>query len=176
MIHIKNKIVLHHTAIAHDGKPQFDRVLRSHNARWHDHGVAYHRLIEEDSTVKIGRGDWHVGYHAGVWEMNLTGIGISLAGDFTQHDPTRAQLQALTRTLLDVQIQWRIPMDRVFLHRELKATACPGQDLRQIIQDNGMYAEAVARKKDQLIHARKRASDKRKKEIDRVLLWLENNA
>jgi len=129
-------IVLHHSDIP-DQAPQFNRVNESHKRRgfpisslgWN---VGYHYFIGFDGFVKQARKEEEVGAHCNAKMMNYIGIGICLAGDFTQHDPNPTQIVALETLLMGIQNRWNMPDEAILLHRECKPTSCPGIDLRSL--------------------------------------------
>lgn len=176
LTHIKTKGVIHHSAIAHDGKEQFSRILGSHLRRWAENGIAYTWIIEEDGELKKGRGEWSIGYHAGVWVENLISIGVCLAGDFTKHDATIAQYKTLSKLIVDIMVRWRISIHNWDLHKDIKPTACPGIDHLHKIFANGFYADAVDARLDQMSHALITAKGTRKKELERAIQWLQQNS
>lgn len=127
---MKDTIVLHHTDNP-SAKPQAKGVIALHLQKFGQRG-AYHYLIEITGEVVQFHDEEFIGYHAGHWATNIRSVGICLAGDFTRHQPTDIQVLALTQLMSAVQNRWGIPDSRVKLHREIKATACPGTDLRQL--------------------------------------------
>jgi N-acetylmuramoyl-L-alanine amidase len=131
-------VVLHHSADP-SPKPQFDKIDMEHFARGFPKSslgfyVGYHYFVGVDGTVKQARQEWEVGAHCAAKMMNYLGIGICLAGDFTQQQPTERQLEALAGLVSDVQHRNGIPDEAVLLHKECKPTACPGTDLRALVR------------------------------------------
>ena len=137
----------HHTDIAHDGRAQFDRVNHYHKSQgfpisslgtW----CGYHLFIEEDGKLIQARSLDERGAHAvnsgsakdlsegGYNTINYRGIGICLAGNFSVHPPTLAQVVTLHDVVWDLTQKYG---SRFLLHREVKATSCPGTDLRALI-------------------------------------------
>jgi len=118
-------LVIHHSASIHEGTP--DDIALFHKARgWG--GVGYHFIITKDGKV------WYVGdigtARANVANMNEKVIGICLIGDFTEYLPSDEQIESthlLCKFLLE-QPQWPNikDWDDVVGHKELDATACPG--------------------------------------------------
>lgn len=134
----KTAIVLHHTDDPSD-EPQYEKVWAYHDSgaggKWpKGHGIQYPHFIGKDGTW-ISQDDDKTTWHAGNKEMNEQGIGVCLAGDFTQERPTPAQIDTLVRVVTDIQTRYGIPDSRIFLHREVrdKPTECPGVDLRALL-------------------------------------------
>lgn len=103
-------------------------------------GVGYHFIITDDGTV------WYVGdislSRANVADMNDFVIGICLVGQFTQYNPTDAQILSahdLCKYLLnDVPALTSLKgWESVVGHQELQATQCPGSSWK--VSDSSMY-------------------------------------
>lgn len=143
----RNWIIVHHTAsLATDGHEQFDAVRRYHiDKGWGD--IGYHWFIERDGTVKQGRDESEVGAHTKQWLMNYRSIGICLAGDFDQQDPTQAQLDALLALLTDVQLRNGIRDGRIRMHRNFAHyKSCPGDRFTQELLDRLIFPRRMKTK------------------------------
>lgn len=130
-------IVLHHTANPKQ-EPQFDSVNAYHKSRKFPKSslgfyVGYHYFIGFEGTIKVARAEWETGAHCDARLMNIRGIGIGLAGNFTKVAPNEAQIQALTILVKDIARRNDIPNERILNHRDCKATACPGMDLVKVV-------------------------------------------
>ena len=85
-------------------------------------GCGYHYFIRTNGMIERGRPENMLGAHA--IPANSNGIGICLAGDFTKHDPSEAQLTSLVWLIKDL---WkRYPGIKVVGHGDIDATQCPG--------------------------------------------------
>ncbi len=118
------KIVIHHSAVATwDNNEQFDAIKRYHvyTKWWGD--IGYHYFLEPDGVLKNGRDEKYRGAHVGRY-WNDRSLGICLAGNFNKQKPTRVQLLALKELLIDIKS--RYPKAEIVLHRDLKASECPG--------------------------------------------------
>lgn len=126
---MKTTIILHHSAISGDAR-QLDDINEYHKSKW-GRGIEYHRLIEKNGVVHKNHPDEFIGYHAGpVW--NPQSIGVCLAGNFSFEMPTQEQIASLTSLLMRLQAEHNIPDDMIFLHNEVRSTACPVTDLRAL--------------------------------------------
>lgn len=128
-------IVIHHTAVPATGNAA--TIDRAHKGRGFD-GLGYHFVIGNGS--KSGDGEIEVGFRwpiqregahckvpgAGNWWNEHT-IGIVLIGDFTHRPPSAAQQRSLVQLTGWLMREYNIPFERVYLHRELKGTECPGK-------------------------------------------------
>lgn len=123
-------IVIHHTAT---DSGSVERIHESHLKKgWL--GIGYHFLIGNGKGMSDGsieptfrwRQQLH-GAHAGKDEYNQKGIGICLVGNFEEKPPSTAQLTEVKRLVAVLRDEYSIPASRVIGHRDVKATACPGQ-------------------------------------------------
>lgn len=125
---VTNKIVIHHTGNSVDDDLSAEQIHASHKAQgWV--GIGYHFVIRKDGTVELGRPDWAVGAHAE--GFNYCSIGIHACGNFNLAEPTEAQLNALPMLIADIcEAYGLIASDSIVMgHRDLMATACPGDNL-----------------------------------------------
>jgi hypothetical protein len=118
-------LVIHHSVTIHEATA--DDIALLHKARgWG--GIGYHFVITKDGKV------WYVGdvstARANVANMNEKVIGICMVGDFTKHLPSDQQIESahlLCKFFIE-QAAWPNVKcwDDVVGHKELDATACPG--------------------------------------------------
>lgn len=104
----------------HTGAPPEDRG-------WAD--IAYHYVVDRAGRVWQARPLVYQGAH--VRHHNAHNLGIVLLGNFDLQDPSAAQLCALREFVLFVKKLYRIPLHRIYTHRELadNHTDCPGTSL-----------------------------------------------
>jgi LysM repeat protein len=127
-------IVVHHSGIDRGNATSYDRFHREN--RRMVNGLAYHFVIGNgidsgDGEIEIGN-RWReqlLGGHVRNHQVNLTGIGICLVGNFEQRRPTHHQLaaaQELIDYLLTPAVAGRC---RFTVHREVDRnhTVCPGR-------------------------------------------------
>ena len=123
-------IVIHHTA---SESGSVETIHAAHLKKgWL--GIGYHFLIgngtgmgdgEIESTFRW-RQQMH-GAHAGAEEYNQHGIGICVVGNFENHRPSTAQLEAVKRLVGVLKSEYHIPRNKVVRHGAVKPTACPGK-------------------------------------------------
>jgi len=128
-------IILHHSATVTGSADTFDTA---HRARGMVNGLAYHFVIcngsdgQEDGAVQTG--DRWVrqipGGHCRQPEINESGIGICLVGDFTRDRPSPKQMDALVALVRRLQEQFHIAEDSVLGHGEIigEYSECPGKE------------------------------------------------
>ncbi|MEO1996166.1 MAG: peptidoglycan recognition family protein [Planctomycetaceae bacterium] len=129
-------LVLHHTASAGGN---VDSIHEAHVQRkdkqgrpWK--GIGYHFVIGNGDGMADGaieptfrwREQMH-GAHAGVPDYNNSGIGIVLVGNFETQKPTAAQVASVQRLVRALALEYGISAENIIGHRDVKATACPGQ-------------------------------------------------
>ncbi len=137
---------VHHTAGTNSySESQSAAIVRSTQSYhmksrdWCD--IGYNFLVDKYGNVFEGRYggvDEPVrGAHAGNWEVNESTVGISMMGEYSNSEPTRATKVAVADTLA-----WRfwlagvpaygtyrvggLTLNRVAGHRDVTGTACPG--------------------------------------------------
>ncbi len=102
---------------------------------WGD--IGYHFLIDPDGRIWTGRPLAWQGAHAGDAARNRGNIGICLLGNFVRgregQDPPPRQLHALRGLLVQLSTDHRIRPSQIHTHRELRATACPGDRLQSVV-------------------------------------------
>lgn len=126
-------IVIHHTGNPADDDLSAEQIHASHLMQgWS--GIGYHYVIRKDGTVELGRPEWAVGAHAHGFNWNT--IGIHLCGNFEIATPTQAQIESLAYLVGYLCEQYDLVPDsrHVVGHRDLMATACPGQQLYSMLQ------------------------------------------
>jgi len=126
-------IVGHHSAVHRGNAQSYDNF---HRRRGMENGLAYHFVI--GNGVDSGDGEIEVGDrwvrqiqggHVRNHQVNLSGIGICLVGNFEETRPTRAQLQAFTELVHWLRYDLLGGVPRFTVHREVDRnhTVCPGR-------------------------------------------------
>lgn len=119
------RIVIHHSASGRDTTTVAD-ITRWHIEKKYD-GIGYHRVIEGDGEVKMGRADERIGAHA--YGANTGSLGICLTGNFDTEKPSPAQVEALVQVLAALCKRHGLPASAIVGHRDTIATSCPGENL-----------------------------------------------
>lgn len=125
-------IVIHHTGNPYDDDLSAEEIHESHQALgWS--GIGYHYVIRKNGTIERGRPEWAVGAHA--QGHNWNSIGIHLCGNFEYAEPTHAQIEQLSYLVGYLCDEYDLVCDanHVKGHRDLMATACPGENLYNIL-------------------------------------------
>ena len=125
-------IVLHHTGNPTDDDISAEEINTSHQAQgWTC--IGYHYVVRKDGTVEAGRPHWTVGAHA--YGDNSHTIGIHVCGNFEEAEPTSEQIESLAMLLANLCTDYGLTIDRDHIvgHRELMATACPGEYLYEML-------------------------------------------
>ena len=94
----------------------------------------YHYVVRKDGSIERGRPHWTIGAHA--CGENSHTIGIHVCGNFEVGQPTDKQIEALSMLLGTICYEYQLPIDgdHVVGHRDLMATACPVENLYNILQ------------------------------------------
>ena len=88
--------------------------------------IAYHFLVYKDGNYRRCLEDNEIGWHCGSWPVNCRSIAVSFVGDYSNQDPTEAQL----RTAADIirPYDQKVGGNLLILgHSEIVATVCPGK-------------------------------------------------
>jgi hypothetical protein len=128
------RITVHHDGMnAFNSTNQGDAAARLENIRRGHRGrnfgdIGYHYLIDPAGRVWEGRSLAWQGAH--VAKTNQGNLGICVMGNFEQQTPTSQSLAALDQFVIAQMRRFRVPASRVYTHRELKPTLCPGRSLQ----------------------------------------------
>lgn len=133
------RITVHHDAISplpsgrySDSVRRLTIIRRGHlNNRWAD--IGYHYAIDPAGRTWQARPLTFQGAH--VKDHNPGNIGIVLFGNYENSWPTAKALNTLNTLIAHEMRRFSVPLGRVYTHRELRSTACPGRHLQsQMIQ------------------------------------------
>ncbi len=136
------RITLHHDALVSTGLTTQAAVmaqLEKHRAnhvrnQWAD--IGYHYIIDPAGRIWEGRPAYLTGAH--VKDQNENNLGVMCLGNFEVQSPTSAQLNSLDQFVGQLARVHRVPIGRVYTHKELGQTLCPGKNLqRYIAQSRG---------------------------------------
>jgi LysM repeat protein len=126
------RITVHHTG-EHpglEGVPEIEVLRRVEHYHQVERGwcaIGYHYIVGKSGRVYEGRPVRYQGAHvSGANEHNL---GISVVGDFMAKLPNPTQLAALDAFLTESRLRFRVGKSRVYGHRELGQSQCPGDAL-----------------------------------------------
>ena len=116
-------IVIHHTAST--AKETVEQIHNFHinNNGWA--GIGYHFYIRKDGRIYKGRDEKYAGAHCE--NYNSVSLGICLEGNFEIEKPTEKQIQSVTD--LVKYLRKKYGNFKLVGHKDLNATACPGQYL-----------------------------------------------
>ncbi|MBC7289541.1 MAG: N-acetylmuramoyl-L-alanine amidase [Armatimonadetes bacterium] len=140
-------IVIHHSATGPITDPAkvAEVIDKSHEERgWgvyfagRVYHIGYHFVVLPDGQIIEGRPTWMPGAHC---RGHNNTIGICLVGNFDCHGarPTYEQLRACAGLVKYLLRRHRLSEAKVYLHRELGQTACPGKyfpakEFRELIE------------------------------------------
>lgn len=132
-----NKITVHHDGMPpvsirsqQDVAQRLEQIRRAHLERSFG-DIGYHFIVDPSGRVWQGRQlNWQ-GAH--VANQNPGNLGIMCLGNFEHQSPTDAQLSALDRFLGAQASRYGVPANRIYTHRELAPTICPGRNLQRMM-------------------------------------------
>lgn len=135
-----NRITIHHSAIPSAGLTDRSAIVRQLQGIQREHmhrrgepfaDIGYHYIIDPTGQVWEGRSLSLQGAH--VAAQNEHNLGIMCMGNFDRQTPTQAQLSALQRFLASQMRRYSIGVNRVYTHRELGKSSCPGNNLQRFM-------------------------------------------
>lgn len=121
-------IVIYHTGNPTDDDLSAEAIHESHLAQdWA--GIGYHFVIRKDGAIEFGRPMDTIGAHA--YGFNSHSIGIHVCGNFEVAEPTPEQIESCAILVAWLSEEYGVKVNRsnVVGHRDLMATACPGESL-----------------------------------------------
>lgn len=146
-----SRITVHHSAMDSTSlRSQSDVVghlesIRATHVRngWAD--IGYHYVVDPDGRVWECRASWKQGAH--VKDQNEHNLGVMVLGNFEHQRPTAASLDSLERLIAMQMQKYRVPVSRVYTHREIGKSACPGRNMQASMNSmrrGGMLASALS--------------------------------
>ncbi|KAL4232098.1 N-acetylmuramoyl-L-alanine amidase [Mactra antiquata] len=133
-----SRVFIHHTAMEQcfnqdDCSTEMRTIQDFHQITrgWDD--IGYNFLIGEDGRVYEGRGWDRIGAHTYGW--NDVAIAFSIMGDFSSKLPDAVALQAVQNMIsYGITLGKITPDYKLYGHRDVRATTCPGDTLYNHIQ------------------------------------------
>jgi len=126
-----NRVTLHHAGNtplflkAQDSViRELDGVLTAHRQRRYG-DIGYHFVVDYGGAVWEGRSLAYEGAH--VLSANEHNVGVMLLGNFEEQKPSVDQVTAATWLVSLLRGRFRIPAHRVYGHRDLGQSVCPGR-------------------------------------------------
>lgn len=117
-------IVIHHTASKTDLTVQeIHQMHLKQGENWK--GIGYHYYINKKGIIYRGRPEKYSGSHA--IDYNSISIGVCLSGNFEEEEPNINQITSLIELLHHLRAKYS--NTEIVGHRDLNATACPGNFL-----------------------------------------------
>ena len=128
-----NTIVIHHSAFSHTGPAEIQDL---HMDRRGFADIAYHFLIDSGGVIYEGREINIRGAH--VQGFNTGSVGIVLLGNFSDMEPTRTQVDSLTRLVDYLRYTYEIRYlagHKDYPDQSPDGTECPGDNLYPLLPD-----------------------------------------
>lgn len=128
----KDTEIVHHTITTAPGGDELAELRAIQKSHMDDRGfndIGYNILIGRQGDVYEGRGMTAVGAHAS--GFNTPSIGVACLGDYQTGQPTKETLAALDNLTAYLKGQ---TVTTVEGHRDVNATACPGDKLYSAFQ------------------------------------------
>jgi len=131
-------IIVHHLG-GTQSKPDFDssnltfnQVNIDHKQRWDfisslGFFCGYHYFINKKGIIIQARSENEEAAHCK--QMNISSIGIGIAGNFNVSFPTKEQEESLANLLKEIKNRWNISDNNIVPHRHFWNTDCYGLKL-----------------------------------------------
>lgn len=114
-----------------DAARRIEAIRHAHVAKgWAD--IGYHYAIDPAGRIWAARPEALQGAH--VKNHNPNNLGIVMLGNFEKQRPSRAATRALDAIVTTKMDEFRVPVNKVYTHREWAPTACPGRHLQSHMQ------------------------------------------
>ncbi len=94
--------------------------------------IGYHFIIDYSGRVWEGRSLAYEGAH--VSYANERNVGIVLLGNFEEQKPSKRQLESMNALCALLCRHYKVSPGRVYGHRDLGASACPGKHLYPYVE------------------------------------------
>ena len=126
------RITIHHTGEYKGMIGKSDRQIIQAIENYHRNGrkwsaIGYHYIVGRDGNIYEGRPSHIQGAH--VSGGNKNNLGISVVGEFEHKMPSAKQLATLKSFIEDMRSKYKVSRKRVYGHRDIKASICPGSQL-----------------------------------------------
>ncbi len=131
-------ITVHHDGMSPFTSTLFDDAARRIEAIRHAHvakgwaDIGYHYAIDPAGRIWAARPEALQGAH--VKNHNPNNLGVLMLGNFEKQRPTTAAKRTLDAFLTMKMDEFRVPVNKVYTHREWAPTACPGRHLQSHMQ------------------------------------------
>jgi hypothetical protein len=128
------RITVHHDAIPNTDVSTMDDAARRLNAIRKGHigegwvDIGYHYIIDPQGRLWEGRTTRLQGAH--VRNQNEHNLGVMVMGNFDLQRPTPQALGTLDLFVCEQMRRYGVPLSRVFTHREIGASQCPGRNMQ----------------------------------------------
>jgi hypothetical protein len=90
--------------------------------------IGYHFVVDRAGRIWEGRSTRFQGAH--VRKNNERNLGVMVLGNFDRQRPSSAQLDVVNKLIPHFSRLHGVPVHRIYTHRELVPTTCPGNALQ----------------------------------------------
>lgn len=138
-----DRLTIHHAGLRINRNEHVTLVQRDIEGIWAGHiargygDLAYHFVVDYAGRVWEGRPLSYEGAH--VSGENKANIGVMLLGNFEKQAPSPRQLSGCTTLVQGLRRQYGIKQHRVYGHRDIGASDCPGRYLYPHVQDRLLH-------------------------------------
>lgn len=91
----------------------------------------YHKFIRDDGKVEMGQPLKYWCAHAGIDQINENSLAICCIGSLQSYPMPDKMLSSLINEVKYWMKLYKIPVEKVILHRDIVSTSCPGKNFRE---------------------------------------------
>jgi N-acetyl-anhydromuramyl-L-alanine amidase AmpD len=132
--------IIHHDAefmpLIYNSLARYIKHANLHISKGWRH-ISYHYIIDNIGDIYQCLDENEVGYHAGNLPVNKSSIAVKFDGNFETQKPTTKQVQAYKELMVWLTTKRpdlpKLVRSSVRGHYQIKATACPGKNIKPII-------------------------------------------
>ncbi|MCC6546891.1 N-acetylmuramoyl-L-alanine amidase [Candidatus Sumerlaeota bacterium] len=139
--HTINKLTLHHSATPHKEGDVLATKLKNQqkwgetDRNWFD--VPYHFFVDLDGTAYQARDYRYAGDTNTAYDTRGH-LLINCYGNYEEAEPNEKQLETIANLMAWGAMEFKIDPIKIFGHKDLAGTSCPGKNLYKYIQDGSL--------------------------------------
>ncbi|MGI8908190.1 MAG: peptidoglycan recognition protein family protein [Candidatus Sumerlaeaceae bacterium] len=136
--HHIDKLTLHHSATTHLAGDDLTTKLRNmqiwgeKDRNWFD--VPYHFFIDIDGGIFEARNFHYMGDTNTRYDPRGHFL-INCFGNYSKVEPNKKQLESIAKLMAWAAAEFRINPLKIYGHRDLAQTSCPGDNLYKVVED-----------------------------------------
>lgn len=168
--HTIRRITVHHSGVVLEDNREAPATLRGAQAYHQSQGwpdIAYHFMLDLHGNIYKGRPTWARGDT--FTDYSTKGhLLVMCEGNYSEQNAPRAEVRALCDLLAWACGKFDVSPKDIAGHRDFAQTACPGDDLYELLQDGSIRRKVKARLARGGVEAVKLCGKKGKRRVQRI--------